>query len=157
MDGINRSSRATNPMKGGGINHPPRCRLVEPDATRVACPCSMEASSSNPTRRGWRCRPDAARASNPAILSHTRVETGRQGTTRRRDQLRRAVSNEAGANPATGVRATAAFPAANRVQVPSGPFNRAGVGSPRPGNRRGRALTAPGDPRQIRGPRTAQP
>ena len=40
----------TNHMKGGGINHPPRCRLVEPDAMRVACPCSMEALPSNPTK-----------------------------------------------------------------------------------------------------------
>jgi hypothetical protein len=43
------------------------------------------------------------------------------------------------------------------VRVPSGPFNHAGVGSSRPGNRRDRGPTEPGVLWQIQRPRTAQP
>ena len=76
-------------------------------------PRAREASSSNPEGAAGVVG-QTPPTSNPAILSHCRVEAGRQGTTRRTDQVRRAVSNEAGAagatgaNPAAGVRATAA-------------------------------------------------
>ena len=49
MDGINRSSLATNQMKGGGTNHPPRCRLVERGTPRGVRHDRWRLLPSNPT------------------------------------------------------------------------------------------------------------
>ena len=115
MDGMSQSNLATNQIEGGGINHPPRCRLVEPDAMRVARPVRRRLIGVIPAAHAplvW----ENGGQSNPDVLSDTvlcSANEGRQGLTSTRVEA--AVVQE-GENPFQGARTIAAL-RHNRVEV----------------------------------------
>ncbi len=139
MDGINRSSLATNQMKGGGTNHPPRCRLVERGTARVvrhvqwrlrrvirprAADIVDQTFQGRVIRRFYPMHCCGGRATGTCLLSAS-AGRGHNGTKRVR-------------NPVEGERAKAPLRSNTGASPGQRSFNLAGVGNSRPGDRRDR-------------------